>query len=142
MTDPLDAHRSQAEQEQAEAAQLYRLAADQGVAGAQCRLGVMYAEGRGVARDDAEAVRWFRLAADQGDAEAQGGLGFAYGAGRGVQQDFVASHLWLTLAIATLTGPTRQGAMKFRDTIAAGMTPAQIAEAQRLAGEWKPTSRP
>ena len=109
MTDPLDAPRSRVEQEQAESAQLYRLAAEQGVAGAQCRLGVMYAEGRGVLRDEAEAVRWFRLAADQGEAEAQGGLGFAYGAGRGVQQDFVASHMWLTLAIATLTGPTRHG---------------------------------
>ena len=101
MTDPLDAPRSRAEQEQAESAQLYRLAAEQGVAGAQCRLGVMYADGQGVPRDDAEAVRWFRLAADQGDAEAQGGLGFAYGTGRGVEQDFATSYMWLTLAIAT-----------------------------------------
>ena len=140
MTDPLDAPRSRAEQEQAESAQLYRLAAEQGVAGAQCRLGVMYADGQGVPRDDAEAVRWFRLAADQGDAEAQGGLGFAYGTGRGVEQDFVTSYMWLTLAIATLTGPTRHGAMKFRDTIAAAMTSAQVAEAQRLAREWTPVS--
>jgi hypothetical protein len=27
---------------------------------------------------------------------------------------------------------------KDRDTVAAKMTPAQIAEAQRLASEWKP----
>ena len=140
MTKPLDPFPSRAEQEQAEAVQLYRLAAEQGVAGAQCRLGVMYAEGRGVARDDAEAVRWFRLAAGQGDAEAQGGLGFAYGAGRGVEQDFVASYMWLTLAIATLTGVTQHGATKFRDTIAAAMTSAQITEAQRLAREWIPIS--
>lgn len=140
MTDPADPFRSRAEREQAESTQLYRLAAEQGVAGAQCRLGVMYAEGRGVTRDDAEAARWFWLAAEQGDAEAQGGLGFAYGTGRGVQQDFVASHMWLTLAIVTLTGPTRHGAMKFRDTIAAAMTSAQVTEAQRLAGEWTPIS--
>ena len=44
----LDEHPTRAEQEQAEAFQLYRLAAEQGIAGAQCRLGVMYAEGRGV----------------------------------------------------------------------------------------------
>ena len=77
------------------------------MAGAQCRLGVLYAEGRGVPPDDAEAVHGFHLAADQGDAEAQGGLGFAYGAGRGVPQDFVASYVWLTLAVAQFIGPTR-----------------------------------
>ncbi len=138
MTEPFDAQPSRAEQERAEAAQLYRLAADQGVAGAQCRMGVVYAEGRGVPQDDAEAVRWFHLAADQGDAEAQGGLGFAYGAGRGVKQDFVASHMWLTLSIAQLIGPTRHAASKFRDTIAAAMTSAQLADAECLAREWKP----
>ena len=131
---------TRAEQEQAETVQLYRLAAEQGVAGAQFRLGVVYAEGRGVAQDDKESVRWFRLAAEQGDAEAQGGLGLAYSAGRGVPQDFVASHMWITLAAARLTGATRHGALKFRDTIAAAMTSEQIAEAHRLAQEWTPTS--
>ena len=110
------------------------------IAGAQFRLGVVYAEGRGVAQDDKESVRWFRLAAEQGDAEAQGGLGLAYSAGRGVPQDFVASHMWITLAAARLTGATRHGALKFRDTIAAAMTSEQIAEAHRLAQEWTPTS--
>jgi hypothetical protein len=28
------------------------------------------------------------------------------------------------------------------DTLAMGMTPAQIAEAQKLASEWKPTTQP
>jgi predicted aspartyl protease len=35
----------------------------------------------------------------------------------------------------------RQVAVKARDEVAAKMTPAQIVEAQRLAGEWKPSSR-
>ena len=34
-------------------------------------LGVMYANGKGVLKDDAEAVKWTRLAADQGLANAQ-----------------------------------------------------------------------
>ena len=93
-------------------------------------------------QDDKESVRWFRLAAAQGEAEAQGGLGLAYGAGRGVPQDFVASHTWMTLAAARLTGATQHGAMKFRDTIAAAMTSEQIAEAQRLAKDWKPILDP
>ena len=131
---------TRAEQEQAEAFQLYRLAAEQGVAGAQCRLGVMYAEGQGVAQDETESVRWFRLAAEQGDAEAQGGLGLACGTGRGVPQDFVASHMWMTLAAAQLSGVTRNGALKFLASIAAAMTSDQIAEARRLAREWAPTA--
>ena len=36
------------------------------IAGAQFNLGVMYANGRGVLKDEAEAVRWYRLAAEQG----------------------------------------------------------------------------
>lgn len=133
---------TRAEQEEAEAFQLYRVAAEQGVAGAQCRLGVMYAEGRGVAQDDTESARWFRLAAEQGDPEAQGGLGLAYATGRGVAQDFVASHMWISLAVAQLTGVTRNGALRFRDAIAAGMTSEQIATAQHLAQTWTPTSAP
>ena len=136
MSKSLDEQSTRAEQEQAEAMQLYRLAAEQGIAGAQSRLGVMYAEGRGVAQDDRESVRWFQLAAEQGDAEAQAGLGLAYGTGRGVLQDFVASHMWMTLAAAQLTGATLHGALKLRGTITAAMTPDQIAEAQRLAREW------
>ena len=58
MAEPLNELRVRTEQDQAEAVRLYRLAANHGIAGAQCRLGVMYAEGRGVPQDDAEAVRW------------------------------------------------------------------------------------
>ena len=142
MSKSLDDLPTRAEQDQAEAVQLYRLAAEQGVAGAQCRLGVAYAEGSGVPQDDKESVRWFRLAAAQGEVEAQGGLGLAYGVGRGVPQDFVASHMWMTIAAARLTGVAQHGAMKFRDTIAAAMTSKQIAEAQRLAKDWKPILDP
>lgn len=143
MSEPIDRLPipTRAEQEAAEAFELYRLAAEQGVAGAQCRLGVMYAEGRGVAQDDHESLRWFQLAAEQGDAEAQGGLGLAYGTGRGVSQDFVASYMWVTLALAQLTGVTRNGALRYRDAITAAMTSEQIADAQRLAEAWTPTSR-
>ncbi len=57
-------------QDHAEAARLFRLAADQGVASAQFNLDIMFADGRGVAQDHAEAARWYRLAADQGHASA------------------------------------------------------------------------
>jgi tetratricopeptide (TPR) repeat protein len=54
----------------------YRKAADQGYAGAQHNLGMMYAKGQGVPRDYAQALSWFRKAADQGHAGAQNNLGF------------------------------------------------------------------
>lgn len=40
--------------------------AEQGHAGAQYRLGVMYGAGQGVQRDSVEAQKWFSLAAAQG----------------------------------------------------------------------------
>ncbi|MBV9968837.1 MAG: SEL1-like repeat protein [Xanthobacteraceae bacterium] len=43
----------------------------QGHAAAQYHLAHMYADGRGIARNDAEAAAWFRRAAEQGDADAQ-----------------------------------------------------------------------
>lgn len=46
----------------------FRKAADAGLALAQHNLGVFYAEGRGVPRNDAEAVVWYRKAAEQGNA--------------------------------------------------------------------------
>jgi len=45
------------------------------LAAAQSNLGLMYADGQGVAQNYAEAVRWCRLAADQGNAAAQSNLG-------------------------------------------------------------------
>ena len=142
MSKSLDEFPTRAEQDQAEATQLYRLAAEQGIPGAQSQLGVMYAEGRGVAQDDRESVRWFQLAAEQGNAEAQAGLGLAYGTGRGVLQDFVASYMWMTLSVAKLTGVTLNGALKFRKTIAAAMTPKQLADAQHLTSEWHAAHSP
>ena len=58
-----------------EAFRLFRMAADQGDALAQSRLGLMYEKGRGVGRNYAEARRWYQKAADQSDALAQNNLG-------------------------------------------------------------------
>ena len=76
----------------------YRLAADQGDAGAQNNLGWMYANGEGVPEDDAEAAGWYRLAAGQGHAGAQDILGLMYADGEGVLQDNVTAHMWFNIA--------------------------------------------
>ena len=85
-------------------------------------------------QDYGEAVRWYRLAANQGYADAQSDLGVMYWDGMGVQKDYVLAHMWLNLA--AVQGIER--APKMRDTIEVLMTPGQLAEAQRLAREWRP----
>jgi len=85
-----------------------------------------------------EAGRRFALAADQGVAAAQYNLGLMYAKGYGVPQNHIEAHTWFTLAAASYTSkPNRDRAVAARDTEAARMTPAQIAEAQKLAREWK-----
>jgi uncharacterized protein len=126
-----------APQDYAAAVMWYRLAADQGDASAQADLGFMYEMGQGVKQDYAEAVMWYRLAADQGVATAQAGLGFMYEAGRGVPQNYVLAHMWFDLA--AVRGFRR--AAELRDLLVDHMTPEQVAEAQKLAREWKPAER-
>ena len=82
----------------AEAARWYRLAAEQGHAAAQSRLGDFHQVGYGVPQDYAEAVRWHRSAAEQGDAVAQFNLGVRYSIGLGVPQDDGETLRWYRLA--------------------------------------------
>ena len=118
-------------QSDVKAGQWFRKAADQDHAAAQSNLGLLYAEGRGVAHNDAEAAKWFRKAADQGLIEAQTILGLMYVKGQGLAQSYLLAHMWLNLAAAQGDA----GALADRDQLARMMTPAQIAEAQRLAQE-------
>jgi len=121
-------------QDYAEAARWYRKAAEQGDARAQYSLGAMYNMGQGVLRDYAEAARWYRKAAEQGDTNSQYNLGFMYRKGRGVPQDYVRAYAWYDLAASSFPpGKGFDRAVKYRDLVAAKMTPAQIAEAQKLA---------
>ncbi len=111
----------------------FQLSAERGDVKARYNLGVMYQLGLGVPQDDQEAVRWYRLAAEQGDASAQFKLGVIYDKGKGVLKDYVLAHMWLNLAAAKGV----KEAVKLRELLEERMTPAQLAEAQRLAGEWK-----
>jgi len=112
--------------------------AEQGDAVAQYNLGLMYKQGKGVPQDYKEAVRWYRVAAEQGDATAQYNLGGMYHEGQGVPQNYIQAHMWYNLAASSTTGEDRERAAKARDRTAEKMTSEQIAEAQRLAREWKP----
>jgi TPR repeat protein len=80
-------------------------------------------------------------AADQGTAQAQLNLGVMYASGFGVPLDYVSAHMWFNLAGARFSATENEGrnlAIASRERAARKMTAAQIAEAQRLAREWKP----
>lgn len=119
-----------------EAAQWYRKAADQGYAKAQNNLGNLYEEGKGVLQDDAEALAWYERAARQGNAWGQRNLGLMLRDGRGVARDPIRAHAWLNLAGAAEV--PHPNAAKDRDELAESLSAAQLADAQRLAREWKP----
>ena len=99
----------------------------------------MYVGGQGVRQDYAQAVVWLRKAAEQGNALGQVNLGTMYDHGHGVPQDYVQAHMWYNLGASHAEDAAiREMAVKNRDEVAAKMTPDQIAEAQRMASEWKP----
>ena len=79
------------------------------------------------------ALKEFRPLAEQGDPLAQSYLGGMYAEGEGLPKDYVLAHMWMNLAAAKGV----QEAVKGRDLLEILMTPAQLAEAQRLAREWK-----
>ena len=82
----------------AEAVRWFRLAAEQGNADAQVRLGWMYEIGDGVERNYGEAARLYRLAANGGNASAQNNLGNLYRTGRGVERNDAEADRWYQLA--------------------------------------------
>ena len=97
-------------------------------------LGSMFFNGTSVPKDSVQAASWLRKSANQGDALAQNNLALMYEYGVGVPRDLVIAYMWWNLAAA-------QGdeiAKKLRGLLEKIMTPAQIAEGQRLCREWKP----
>jgi TPR repeat protein len=97
------------------------------------------AYGRG---DYATAFRLSQPLTIGGTSVAQNNLGLIYAKGEGVRRDYVEAYKWFDLAVSRLRVSEkgkRDQVVKNRDVLAARMTPAQIAEAQKLAREWKPT---
>jgi len=76
-------------------------------------------------------VYWYRKAAQQGDAEAQFNFGSMFANGKGVSKNYVEAYAWWSTAVAQ----GDENAKKNKDIIKGLMTPAQIAEAQKLSSE-------
>ncbi|MGO8930810.1 MAG: PEGA domain-containing protein [Limisphaerales bacterium] len=120
-----------------EAVEWYRKAAAQDLVDAEGEIGNCYLEGNGVPTDIPEGVKWTRQAAERGFAPAQNTLGLCYSKGKGVAKDYVEAYKWFNLAAAK-GGDTADDA---RINLAAAeryLNPEQVAEAQRLAREFKP----
>ena len=85
----------------------FRLHAEQGDAGGQYYLGLMYVYGFGVPQDYAEALKWYRRAAEQGVARAQFNLGVMYYDGEGVPQDYARAAQWFRRAAEQAYAPAQ-----------------------------------
>ena len=137
-----DANKAYERGDYATSLKIYHSLAAKGDARAQANLGVMYDKGQGVPQDDFVAAQWYRRAARQGIARAQFNLGTLLAKGsNGVPPDYVRSHMWFDVAAKTYpesATESRERAVSSRNSVAAKMTPAQIAEAERLARKWNP----
>jgi len=72
--------------------------AEKGFAKAQYNLGVMYGNGKGVAKDYSKAIKWWNHAANQGSGKAQYNLGVMYEEGKGVKKNLKKAANWYQLA--------------------------------------------
>ena len=107
-----------------------------GDARAQAFLGFMFEHGYGAPQVYDSAAGFYGQAAMRGNPFGQAMFGLMYDKGHGVPQDFVLAYKWLNLAAARARKRERDHFLRLRDAVASKMSPAQIAEGQRLAMAW------
>jgi TPR repeat protein len=107
------------------------MAAEKGYPSAQYFVGIGYY----YKHNYAEAFTWLSRAAEQGEEISQNMLGILYLNGQGAPQDYATAHMWFNLSAAASGNPF---AVANRAKVEKLMTPDQMAEAQRMAREWKP----
>lgn len=118
----------------AEAMAALRPAADSGNADAEELIGVMYAMGLGVPRDDVRAFEWYLRAAMKGHAGAQSGVGWYYEVGRGMPApDLVRAYTWYVLSAI---GGDPDAAIS-QEEVVKKMTPEQIEKAHELIDDYR-----
>jgi TPR repeat protein len=112
----------------------YRKAADQDRDYAETSLAMMYDQGHGVPQDYAQAAAWYCKAVAHRDAGALLRLGWLCSTSHGVPKNYIQAYVYFNLAAGRSEDTfVREASVKYRDKLAATMTPAQIAEAQRMA---------
>ncbi len=121
-------------QDDKQAAEWYRKAADRDFAAARTKLAYMYAAGRGVERNRTEAGKLLRRAAEQGDTVAQDNVGAMYEQGiYGVMQNLVMAYVMYSHAAAAGNKLSTASLAQLKPRL----SPDQLREAEMLAGKWK-----
>ncbi|MEX0344979.1 MAG: tetratricopeptide repeat protein [Rhizobiaceae bacterium] len=109
-------------------------AARSGNADAEELIGIMYAMGLGVARDDVRAFEWYLRASMKGHPGAQSGVGWYYEVGRGMPApDLVRAYMWYVLSAI---GGDPDAAIS-QEEVVKKMTPEQIEKAHVLIDDYK-----
>lgn len=109
-------------------------AARSGNADAEELIGVMYAMGLGVERDDERAFDWYLRSAMKGHAGAQSGIGWYYETGRGLTApDLVRAYAWYVLSAI---GGDPDAAIS-QEEVVKKMTPEQIEKAHKLIDDYR-----
>jgi TPR repeat protein len=121
------------EQNYEEAANYYRMAADQGHIAAMFSMAAMYETGEGVAQNYEEAFRWYRLAAGQGHPSSQNNLGLMYESGLGVAVNPLRAYAWLRLASLLATGEERVRFSSNREQMEAQLSAEELTQANALS---------
>jgi TPR repeat protein len=109
-------------------------AARSGNAEAEELIGVLYALGLGVARDDERAFEWYLRASLKGHAGAQSGIGWYYEVGRGMPvPDLTRAYMWYALSAI---GGDPDAAIS-QEEVRKKMTRKQIKKAHLLIGDYR-----
>ena len=117
-----------------EARALFEVFARSGNAEAEELIGVMYALGLGVERDDGRAFEWYLRASLKGHAGAQSGLGWYYEVGRGIPApDPVRAYLWY--ALSAIGGDV--DAPDSLEELTPRLTPEERARAEVLIDDYR-----
>ena len=109
-------------------------AARSGNADAEELIGVMYAMGLGVKRDDRRAFEWYLRSSMKGHPGAQSGVGWYYEVGRGMESpDLVRAYMWYVLSAI---GGDPDAAIS-QEEVVKKMTKDQIEQAHILIDDYR-----
>jgi|TARA_B100000809_G_scaffold262515_1_gene313646 hypothetical protein len=109
-------------------------AARSGNAEAEELIGVMYAMGLGVERDDIRAFEWYLRSAMKGHPGAQSGVGWYYEIGRGMPEpDLIRAYMWYVLSAI---GGDPDAAIS-QEEVVKKMTSQQIKKSHILIDDYK-----
>jgi hypothetical protein len=116
----------------------YRLASEQGDAGAQANLCTALSSGNPAEFHLDEAAYWCRLSAAQGYDGGLFNLGRLYYLGLGVERNMLEAYVWLSFAELRARHPNlRNQAANLKAQAIKYLTVSEIAEADRRISAWK-----